>query len=152
MTNQEKKELSVTAIQNGTVIDHIPADMTLRVVALLSKPNDIMTIGINLPSKTISKKGFVKITNRFLTQDETSKIALIAPTAVVNIIKNYQITSKGPVSLPNEINGIIKCKNPSCVSNFEKMLTKFILLSEKPLSLRCHYCERSTENDDFELN
>ncbi|PCJ60505.1 MAG: aspartate carbamoyltransferase regulatory subunit [Planctomycetota bacterium] len=151
MSKSNKKELSVTAIKDGTVIDHIPADKTLAVVKILSKPDDLMTIGVNLPSKTLVKKGFVKISDRFLTEKETSQIALISPTAKVNIIKNYDIISKTNVSLPKIIKEIISCNNPVCITNVEKIHSHFHLLSETPLKIRCHYCERTMGLADIQL-
>lgn len=151
MNSQPKIELSVNAIENGTVIDHIPGECTLKVVEILSNPDDIMTIGVNLPSKSLKKKGFVKITNRFLTPEETSKIALIAPTAKVNIIKNYKITSKSVVNLPAQIKGIVKCNNPICITNKELVTTVFNVLNSSPLKMRCHYCERTMGSNELHL-
>ena len=151
MNNPPKKELSVNAIENGTVIDHIPGESTLKVVEILSNPDDIMTIGVNLPSKSLIKKGFVKISNRFLTEEETSKIALIAPTAKVNIIKNYKIVSKSIVHLPLQVKGIVKCNNPICISNKEAMLSVFNVLKSTPLKMRCHYCERTMGSNELHL-
>lgn len=151
MNSQPKKELSVNAIENGTVIDHIPGEITLKVVEILSNPDDIMTIGVNLPSKSLNKKGFVKISNRFLTKEETSKIALIAPTAKVNIVKDYKITSKSQVFLPDQIKGIVKCNNPICITNKEITPSVFDVLKASPLKLRCHYCERTMGSKELHL-
>jgi aspartate carbamoyltransferase regulatory subunit len=151
MNNPPKKELSVNAIENGTVIDHIPGETTLKVVEIVSNPDDMMTIGVNLPSRSLSKKGFVKISNRFLTDEETSKIALIAPTAKVNIIKNYKIVSKSIVHLPAQIKGLVKCNNPICITNKEIMVTVFDVLKPTPLKMRCHYCERTMGSKELHL-
>lgn len=151
MNSQPKKELSVNAIENGTVIDHIPGESTLKVVEILSKRDDMMTIGVNLPSKSLVKKGFVKITNRFLTPEETSKIALIAPTAKVNIIKDYKIVSKSVVHLPAQVKGIVKCNNPICITNKEIVPSVFDVLKSAPLKMRCHYCERTMGSKELQL-
>ena len=151
MNTPPKKELSVNAIENGTVIDHIPGEITLKVVEIVSNPDDMMTIGVNLPSRSLSKKGFVKISNRFLTDEETSKIALIAPMAKVNIIKNYKIVSKSIVHLPAQIKGLVKCNNPICITNKEVMVTVFDVLKPTPLKMRCHYCERTMGSKELHL-
>ena len=151
MNTPPKKELSVNAIENGTVIDHIPGEITLKVVEIVSNPDDMMTIGVNLPSRSLSKKGFVKISNRFLTDEETSKIALIAPMAKVNIIKNYKIVSKSIVHLPAQIKGLVKCNNPICITNKEVMVTVFDVLKPTPLKMRCHYCERTMGSNELHL-
>lgn len=151
MNRNSETELNVSAIKDGTVIDRIPSECTLKVVEILSNPDDVMTIGVNLPSKTIKKKGFVKISNRFLTTEETSKIALIAPTAKVNIIKNYKIISKSTVSLPSQIKGIVKCNNPSCITNKEPVTTFFHIVNATPLEMRCHYCEKTVGYHDLHI-
>jgi len=117
-----KKELSVSAIKEGTVIDHIPSNATLKVVEILDLKGirSIISVATNLTSKTMGKKGIIKIGGKNLTKEEVDKIALIAPNATVNIIKNYDVKKKIKVSIPSTINKIIKCSNPNCVTNNEK--------------------------------
>ena len=99
----------------------------------------------------IKKKGIIKIGGKNLTKEEVDKIALIAPDATVNIIKNYGVKQKIKVNLPGTINKIIKCSNPNCVTNNEKVTTKFYVLNKAPLKLRCHYCERNMDKEDITL-
>ena len=101
--NANKKELEVAALENGTVIDHIPSDQLFKVVSLLGleKLNKSITIGNNLISKKIGKKGIIKIADTFFKEEEINKIALIAPNAKINIIKDYRVTEKRPVTLPD---------------------------------------------------
>ncbi len=149
-----KKELKVSAIREGTVIDHIPTKCTFAVADILDLKNhkNIVSIVTNLPSKTIGKKGMVKVGGKFLTKDEVNKIALVAPKATVNIIKDYDVTQKINVSIPDFIEKIIKCSNPKCVTNMEKdVMTKFYVLSKEPLKIRCYYCERSILSKDINL-
>jgi|TARA_B100001964_G_C14238000_1_gene603481 aspartate carbamoyltransferase regulatory subunit len=149
-----KKELSVSAIKEGTVIDHIPSNATLKVVEILDLKGirSIISVATNLTSKTMGKKGIIKIGGKNLTKEEVDKIALIAPNATVNIIKNYDVKKKIKVSIPSTINKIIKCSNPNCVTNNEKnVATKFYVLNKAPLKVRCHYCERNMDKEDISL-
>jgi len=149
-----KKELKVSAIKEGTVIDHIPTDRTFAVVDILDLEHhdNIVSIATNLPSKTLGKKGIVKVGGKFLTKDEVSKIALVAPKATVNIIKNYGVKQKIKVNVPKFIEKIIKCSNPNCVTNMEKdVTTKFYVLDKDPIKIKCYYCERSISSKDLKL-
>ena len=112
--------------------------------------NDIVTIGMNFNSKKLEKKSVIKISDRFLTKQEVDKIALIAPEANINIIKDYDVREKFPVRIPDDIHGIIRCVNANCITNREPIRTKFHVLSKAPLKLRCHYCERVIGKEDLE--
>jgi aspartate carbamoyltransferase regulatory subunit len=148
-----KKELSVSAIDEGTVIDHIPSDATLNVVDILDlkNMNTMILIAKNLPSKKMGKKGIVKIEGKSLTKEEVDKIAIVAPDATVNIIKGYEVKKKIKVAIPEVFDKVIKCSNPNCITNNEKVPTKFYVLGKKPLKVRCHYCERSMQQEDISL-
>ena len=148
-----KKELSVSAIKEGTVIDHIPSNVTLKVVDILDLKGirGIISIATNLTSKTMGKKGIIKIGGKDLTKEEVDKIALIAPDATVNIIQNYEVKKKIEVAIPSTVNKIIKCSNPNCITNNEKVTTKFYVLNKNPLKVRCHYCERNMDKGDISL-
>ena len=148
-----KKELSVSAIKEGTVIDHIPSNATLKVLDILDLKGirSIISVATNLASKTMGKKGIVKIGGKDLTKEEVDKIALIAPNATVNIIENYEVKKKIKVAIPSTINRIIRCSNPNCITNNEKVMTKFSVLRKNPLKVRCHYCERNMDEEDISL-
>lgn len=148
-----KKELSISAIKEGTVIDHIPSNVTLKVADILNLDGstNMISIAANLPSKKMGKKGIVKIGGKLLTQEEVNKIAIIAPQATVNIIGNYNVKKKLNVSLPDLIEKIIKCSNPNCITNNEKVETKFYVLGKSPLKVKCHYCERAMNKEDIVL-
>lgn len=145
----EQKELKVSAIKNGTVIDHIPAHNLFKVISLLgleSIPNQI-TFGTNLESHKLGHKSIIKVADKFFADDEINKIALVAPQAKLNIIKNYEVVEKRVVSIPDEVIGYVRCFNPKCVTNHEPIRTRFSVVSKEPLELRCHYCEKvTTEN------
>ena len=148
-----KKELTVSAIKDGTVIDHIPSDAAFNVAKILDLAGvtGIISVAANLSSKAMGKKGIIKVGNKDLTKDEADKIALIAPNATVNIIKDYEVKKKIKVEIPKVINRIIKCSNPNCITNNEKVATKFYVLSKEPLRIKCHYCERNMEKGDIGL-
>ncbi|UCC91505.1 MAG: aspartate carbamoyltransferase regulatory subunit [Candidatus Aenigmatarchaeota archaeon] len=148
-----QKTLQITAISDGTVIDHISKDNTFKVADFLNLKDggDVVTVGMNLESKRLGKKGLIKIGGRFLTKEEVNKIALIAPEANINIIKGYTVKNKFKVEIPDVINGIIKCANTNCITNKEFVRTKFYVLGKDPLKLRCHYCERVVGKEDIEL-
>ncbi|MBS3131935.1 aspartate carbamoyltransferase regulatory subunit [Candidatus Woesearchaeota archaeon] len=147
------KELTVSAIEEGTVIDHIPSDSTFKVAEILKLESHgkIISVGANLPSKTMGTKGIVKVAGKSLTKEEVDKIAIIAPHATVNIIKNFEVIKKLRVSIPDSLHNTIKCSNPNCITNNEESDTEFYVISKDPLKIKCHYCERVMEKEDIRL-
>ena len=148
-----KRELKVSAIEEGTVIDHIPTDATFKVAEILNLENHkgFVSIATNLQSKSIGGKGIVKVGGKSLTQEEVNKIAIVAPDATVNIIKNYGVREKIKVKSPDVIDNVVKCSNPVCITNNEQISTKFYVVKKDPLKIKCHYCERSMGKDDIEI-
>lgn len=147
------EELSVAAIRNGTVIDHIQNEVTFKVAEILrlEGAGEIVLVAMNLPSQLVGKKGIVKIEGRELTAQEADKIALIAPEATLNIIKDFRVVEKRCVELPTKVEGIVRCFNPSCVTNQQDVNTCFEVLSTSPVTLRCVYCERVMSGGDIIL-
>ncbi len=145
-------ELHVAKIKYGTVIDHINGGYALDVVKILGmtgKEKGPITIAINVPSKRLKAKDIVKIEGRELNPQEVHKIALLAPHASINIIRDYKVVSKQEVKLPREIEDIIKCANPACISNSNEPVTpRFYVDCDEPLSLKCHYCGYIIEKKD----
>jgi aspartate carbamoyltransferase regulatory subunit len=143
------KELRVSKIKDGTVIDHIRGGYALDVVRILGitgKEKRVMTIAINVPSKRFGVKDIVKIEGKALNAMEVNRIALVAPHASINIIQNYAVVEKLEVKLPHAIEGIVKCVNPCCISNSgEPVAPKFYVKQEEPLLLKCHYCSTTLE-------
>jgi len=137
----------VYSIENGTVIDHIPTPLALKVIRILGLENQgIMTIGIGFRSeKQPGGKDIVKVENRELSHDETNKIALIAPDATINIIKDGRVSEKRQIKLPSEVKDIMSCPNPNCATNILGARTHFLLESRDTVTYRCRYCERATE-------
>jgi len=149
-----EKELKVAALRNGTVIDHIPADKVYQVVAILHLDTceHQITIGNNLDSAKVGKKGIIKISDRAFEEDETNKIALIAPNAKINIIRDYLVVEKRPLTLPAEIKEIVQCANPNCITNNQPVTTRFhVQLHDGEIMLKCHYCEREVQRDKVKI-
>ncbi|MFO7621657.1 MAG: aspartate carbamoyltransferase regulatory subunit [Bacteroidales bacterium] len=146
-----RKELQVSAIENGTVIDHIPAKSVFQVVKLLGLETckEQILFGTNLESKKFGKKGIVKVANRFFESDEINKIALAAPSATLIVIQNYQVVEKKKVQIPDHIRKYVRCFNPNCITNHEDIPTKFQVTDKKDIRLRCHYCEKVTDKNNL---
>lgn len=147
-----KKELQVAAIENGTVIDHIPADKTYQVVRLLrlEEISTPVTIGYNLPSSKLGRKGIIKIADKYFTDEEINRLSVVAPNIVLNTIHNYGVVEKKRVETPEELRGIIKCNNLKCITNNEPMKTYFTIDKVKGL-VRCHYCDKEQRLDSVTL-
>ena len=139
-----KNEMLVAAIENGTVIDHIPTEKTYQVAQLLSLSTlqTPVTIGYNLRSNKLGKKGIIKVEDKFFTDEEISRLSVVAPNIVLNIIHNYEVVEKKTVVTPSEIRGIVRCNNPKCITNNEPMATLFHV--ENGI-LTCHYCEKEQD-------
>ena len=132
-------------MENGTVLDHIPAENVYKALNLLNLTSieSQITIGINLASKAQGKKGIIKIADKFFEDEELNKLALIAPAATVNVIKDFKVVEKKTVNIPEEVIGIAKCRNPKCVTNHQPIKTRFKTVSDgDKISLKCHYCEK----------
>jgi aspartate carbamoyltransferase regulatory subunit len=146
-------DLRVSKIKNGTVIDHISGGYALDVVKILGitgKEKRVMTIAVNVPSKQFGTKDIIKIEGRALNSEEVNKIALVAPHASINIIKNYAVVEKLEVKLPQTILGIVKCVNPMCITNSgEPVSSNFSIESVEPIILKCHYCGYVLEKSDL---
>ncbi len=145
--------MQVSALCNGTVIDHIPADKLFAVVNLLNIPemNNNVTIGNNLDSNKLGKKGLIKIADKFFTDDEINKISIVAPNVVLNTIRDYKVVEKREVKMPDRIDNLIKCNNLNCITNNEPMATHFYVSNRETNTLKCRYCEREVNINDVEL-
>lgn len=148
-----KTERQVAAIKNGTVIDHIPAEKTYQVANLLELKTltNPVTIGYNYPSKKIGKKGIIKVSGKYFTNEEISRLSVVAPNVVLNIIKDYEVVEKKTVETPDELRGIVRCNNPKCITNNEPMQTVFNVVDKNLGILKCHYCDKEQHIDKVEL-
>jgi aspartate carbamoyltransferase regulatory subunit len=148
---KDRKHLVVSAIKDGTVIDHIPAKNLFKVISILGLDHieQQITFGTNLDSKRLGKKSIIKLSDVFFRNEDINKIALVAPTAKLNIIKDYEVVEKKVVEVPDEITGIARCVNPKCITNNEEVKTRFYIIDKKQVDLRCHYCEKITSQDNL---
>lgn len=144
----------VYKIENGTVIDHITAGkghLVMKILNLHKEPGEnFIALGVNLQSGKEGKKDLVKIEDKELTETEINKIAILAPNATMNIVRDGRIVKKYKTKLPDKIVDIIKCSNPQCVTNHEHdVKTKFMIISKNPVRVRCNYCERIMDSKDI---
>ncbi len=154
MTTDAKKVRRISQIRNGTVIDHLNPHRVFEVVKILyidDTTEETVTVGTNLQSKVIGKKGIIKISNRFLTQEEVNRLSVISPNATVSIIEEYEVKKKFKVKFPQEVRAILNCPNPNCVTSIEEIETRFKLVQESPILLFCTYCERYCRENEIEI-
>ena len=152
----QESELIVRRISEGTVIDHIDEGKGLQVLNALGidgKDGSLITIALNVPSGKFKKKDIIKVENRFLKDDDTNKLAVIAPKATVNIIKNYKLAEKRRVALPNEIDRIFRCTNPDCITNSSEHIESIMdVIDKEGLVLKCRYCSRILDVNRINYN
>lgn len=135
------------------MIDHVPAESGFKVLEILrlDEHDQLVSFATNLPSKAMNKKALVKVSGRELSEEEFNKVAVLAPQATVNIIKEYKVKAKRKVALPKKIERVIKCPNPSCITNHEMVQTVFMVANPSPLKLRCGHCERVIGREELLL-
>ena len=152
----EQSELMVRRIKEGTVIDHIDEGKGLQVLDALridGHDGSLITIALNVPSGKSKKKDIIKVENKFLKDDDTNKIAVIAPKATINIIKNYKLVEKRRVALPNEIDRIFRCSNPDCITNSAEHIESVMdLIDKETMILKCRYCARILDVNEIKYN
>jgi aspartate carbamoyltransferase regulatory subunit len=147
------KEFTISAIKDGTVIDHINAKNTFKVAELLKlgEHKDVVNVATNLPSNKMRIKGLIKIGVRELNKDEVNKVALLAPEATVSIIKEFEVKDKFRVTVPDVVPNIIQCSNPKCITNMQPVSSRFNVMTADPLKVRCDYCERAMWGDEIKF-
>lgn len=152
----QDSDLLVRRIKEGTVIDHIDGGKGLQVLDALGidgKDGGLITIALNVPSGKYKKKDIIKVENKFLQDDDTSKLAVIAPKATVNIIKDYKLIEKRRVALPSEIDRIFRCSNPDCVTNSTEHIESVMdVVDKESLVLKCRYCGRILDVKHLKYN
>ena len=151
--NNNKTELLVAALENGTVIDHIPSELVFTIASLLQldKLSSGVTIGYNLSSKKLGKKGIIKVADKYFSDEEISRLSVVAPNVVLNIIKDFDVVEKKEVIIPDELHGIVRCSNPKCITNNEPMSTYFHVVDKQAGTLKCHYCEKEQNKSEVKL-
>jgi aspartate carbamoyltransferase regulatory subunit len=144
-------KLQVEAIQNGSVIDHIPAQQGIKILQFfkLAQANAKITVGLNLNKKNGQQKDLIKVENTFINDEQANQLALFAPDATINLIKDFKVVNKFKVQLPEAFVGVLACPNSNCISHNEPVKTKFYVNNRQDLKLKCHYCEKSFERSFF---
>ncbi|MGV7226923.1 MAG: aspartate carbamoyltransferase regulatory subunit [Nitrosopumilus sp.] len=152
----EQSDLMVRRIKEGTVIDHIDEGKGLQVLNALRINGDdgsLITIALNVPSGKFKKKDIIKVENKFLKDDDTNKLAVIAPTATINMIKEYKLVEKRRVALPNEIDRIFRCSNPDCITNSTEHIESVMdVIDKEGRVLKCRYCSRVLDVNQLKYN
>ncbi|MEE8168472.1 MAG: aspartate carbamoyltransferase regulatory subunit [Candidatus Hydrothermarchaeales archaeon] len=147
------KDIRVRKIKSGTVIDHIAPGQAMNVLKIIGiteeYPKTTLTVAMNVPSRKAGTKDIVKVEGRELRAEEVDKISLIAPNAIINIIRDYDVVEKKEVSIPDRVEGVLRCANPNCITNSEGIKSKFIVERKEPIKIRCTYCERIMEEEDL---
>jgi len=148
----DKRELRVKPIVNGMVVDHITAGQALNVLKILginASSKYVVSVLMNAPSGEMKGKDVVKIENREIDPEELDSIALIAPRATINIIRNYEVVGKHRVDPPAEVVGLVRCGNPNCISNTNEPVTSRFTVERTgdDVQLRCSYCEFVIDQD-----
>ena len=127
----------VAAIQNGTVIDHIPSSKLFAIVSLLHlediRGSSIM-VGYNLKSKKFGHKSIIKVSDKFFSDAELNQLSVVAPNVTLCVIRDYEVVEKKRVVLPENIRGIVRCANPKCITNNEPMSTLSTLPTNRKAS------------------
>jgi aspartate carbamoyltransferase regulatory subunit len=148
------ESLLVTAIKNGTVIDHITAGQALRIIHLLSLKDDkhTITIGLNLPSKRLGSKDLIKIENKILSENEANEIVVFSPDATINVIENFKVTKKYSTHLPKTMKAVFICTNPNCITHTETINSFFYIDQQNNrVKLTCHYCDKIFDRDQVKV-
>lgn len=153
MENNSRKELVVLALENGTVIDHIPSKSVFQVIRILNLDScdNQLLFGTNLQSQKFGKKGIIKVKNKFFEKEEINKIAIVAPSATLIVIKDFVIIEKKQVEVPDVVEKFIKCINPNCITNHENIPTYFSVIDKDAMKLQCRYCEKTTAKENFKF-
>lgn len=149
----KRQELIVSALDHGTVIDHIPCDRLFEVINLLhlEQMTSKVTIGYNLKSHKMGTKSIIKIADKFFTNEELNQLSVVAPNVTLTIIRDYEVVEKRPVVLPEELKGIVHCNNPKCITNNEPMPTLFHVVDKENGKIRCHYCNHEQDIKQVKL-
>ena len=147
-----RTEYKVTALKEGSVIDHLPPGSALKALEVLGDMGGgVVTVGMFLESRKWDKKDIIKIEKKEHDEQEVAKVALLGPHTTISIIRDYRVVGKVPVKIPDEIAGVVRCPNPSCITNHDPVETHFRVEKKLPLRVRCHYCERVVVKDELEL-
>ena len=141
--------MNIDSIKNGIVIDHIHAGGAMELYRLLHLDKLDCTVAIikNAPSELMGRKDIIKI-DREMDLD-WDLIGYVDPSITVNIIRDGKLVEKRTLKLPERIRGVLKCKNPRCITSTEENLDQiFVLCDEKAHRYRCLYCEQAYKSHE----
>ncbi len=148
----EEQTYRVAKLRTGTVIDRLDAGTAMICLGILGNPGDgIVTLGMNLPSKTLGRKDILKLENRVLTASELARVALFGPHAIVAVIEDFRVVRRTPLELTAVLDGVVSCPNPSCITHHDPVPSRIRVEEREPLRLRCHYCERRIRRNEIRL-
>ena len=152
-SNSEYKQMKLGRIRDGTVIDHIPPELCFRLIHVLELEvyNNVISAATSLNSSKMGKKGMIKISGKFLTEEEVNKVAIVAPNVSLCTVNDFCVNKKVKLVLPNEIVGIVNCNNPNCITNIEDVQTQFNVMHGSSFKIQCQYCERTIDKDKIRL-
>lgn len=145
--------LNVGKIEEGYVLDHIPAGKAMRIYHYLGLDKLDSTVAIikNAHSNAMGRKDILKVEIDINALD-LDVLAFIDRNITVNVIKDGQIIEKRQLKLPKMMHGIIHCHNPRCITTIEQGLPQiFYLADEARGSYRCKYCDERWEELDADL-
>ncbi len=151
-TGDRRTQKQVAALRSGTVVDHLNPGMALKALQLIGLPADATAlIGVNLSSAKMGRKDILKLENFEIQPEQVERLAVLGPKASVCYIRDYTVVRKVQVRLPERIEALLRCPNPACITNHDRITTRFDVERQGPTLVRCHYCERLISEDEFVL-
>lgn len=143
--------INVSKLKKGIIIDHIEAGHGFEIYKQLhlNDIDDVVVLLKKIPSKKMKQKDLIKIETDL--QIDMTVLGLIDPNVTINFVKNGELFKKINLTLPKVVNGIMTCKNPRCITQYEDVKEiKFILVNEEKKKYRCEYCDAYTTFIDEE--
>lgn len=135
--------LNINSISKGIVIDHIDPGHGYYIFNILGLDKADFTVALimNAVSKKHGRKDIIKIEN--VIDLDLKMLGFIDPNITVNIIEGEKITEKINLSLPDEVDNLIKCSNPRCITTVERSPKhSFVLIDRDEKKYRCKYCDQ----------
>ena len=147
-----RKQKRVAKLRHGTVIDHLSPGMALKALEQIGVPQESSAlIGVNLASNKAGRKDILKLENVELSDEQIENLAVLGPNASVSYIRDYEIVRKVSVKLPETLEGVLRCPNPNCITNHDRITTLFDVERTSPTQVRCVFCERLISEDEIVL-
>ena len=158
---KKEKYLKAKPIKNGTVIDHIPADLATEIYEILKpkikKNKKTLILLDNVESKSMGLKGIIKLEDAYLDPEDFNILALISKDITINVIRNWEVKEKYKVKTPEAFEGLFYCPNPNCITNLRNELgvgepikpKYYVIERNNETKVKCYYCEREIERDDI---